>query len=86
MSSPVTLRLDRQTKERIARVARRKQISNSQAIRQAIETWIEDQEPAASPYEIISDLIGVVHGGNRTRSVGGGRKFAAALKRRRDSR
>ena len=85
MPSPVTLRLDKETRQRIARIARRKQISASQVIRQAIETWIEEQEPVASPYEIISDLIGIVHGGNRGRSAEGGRRFAAELKRRRGS-
>jgi hypothetical protein len=54
-------------------------------IRQAIETWIEEQEPAGSPYEMVSDLIGIVHGGNRKRSTGAGRQFAALLKNRRGS-
>lgn len=86
MLSPVTLRLDKATRQRIARIARRKQISASQVIRRAIETWIEEQEPAAAPYEIISDLIGIVHGGNRERSAGAGRQFAALLKHPRGSR
>jgi predicted DNA-binding protein len=86
MPSPVTLRVDKETRQRIARIARRKQVSASEVIRQAIETWIEEQEPAGSPYEMVLDLIGVVHGGNRKRSVGAGRQFAALLKSRRDSR
>ena len=86
MPSPVTLRLDKETRQRIARIAQRKQISASQVIRRAIETWIEQQEPVALPYEIVSDLIGIVHGGNRERSAEGGRRFAAELKRRRGSR
>lgn len=85
MPSPVTLRLDKETRQRVARIARRKQMTASQVIRRAIETWIEEQEPVALPYEIISDLIGIVHGGNPTRSAEAGRKFAAALKRRRGS-
>ena len=85
MPSPVTLRLDKETRQRIARIARRKQISISQVIRRAIETWIEEQEPAASAYEVISDLIGIVRGGNRERSAGAGRQFAAILKRRRSA-
>jgi predicted transcriptional regulator len=43
--SPVTLRVDKETRQRIARIARRKQLSASEVIRQAIETWIEEQEP-----------------------------------------
>jgi Arc/MetJ-type ribon-helix-helix transcriptional regulator len=52
MPSPVTLRVDKETRRRIARIARRKQVSASEVIRQAIETWIEEQEPAGSPYEM----------------------------------
>ena len=85
MPSPVTLRVDKETRLRIARIARRKQMSASEVIRQAIETWIEEQEPTGSPYEIVSDLIGIVHGGNRKRSAGAGRQFATLLKSRRGS-
>ena len=85
MSSPVTFRVDKETRQRIVRIAR-KQVSASEVIRQAIETWIEEQEPAGSPYEMVSDLIGIVHGGNRKRSAGAGRQFALLLKSRRDSR
>jgi predicted DNA-binding protein len=84
MPSPVTLRVDKETRQRIARIARRKQVSASEVIRQAIETWIEEQE-AGSPYEMVSDLIGIVHGGNRKRSAGGGRQFVTLLKSRRSS-
>jgi hypothetical protein len=86
MPSPVTLRVDKETRQRIARIARRKQVSASEVIRQAIETWIKEQEPAGSPYEMVSDLIGIVHGGNRKRSVGAGRQFATLLKSRKGSR
>ena len=86
MPSPVTLREDKETRQRIARIAHRKQLSASEVIRHAIQTWIEEQEPAGSPYEMVSDLIGIVHGGNRKRSAGAGRQFAALLKSRRGSR
>ncbi len=52
MSSPVTFRVDKETRQRIVRIAR-KQVSASEVIRQAIETWIEEQEPAGSPYEMV---------------------------------
>jgi hypothetical protein len=86
MQSPVTLRVDKETRRRIALIARRKQVSASEVIRQAIETWIEEQEPAGSPYEMVSDLIGIVYGGNRKRSAGAGRQLALLLKNRRGSR
>src|SRR2546428_13866193 len=82
MPSPVTLRLDKETRLRIARIARRKQASASEVIRQAIETWIEEQEPTGSPYEMVSDLIGIVHGGNRKRSAGRGPQVDVLLNNR----
>lgn len=82
MASPLTLRLDPKTRQRIARLARRKSLSTSEVIRQAIAAWADRQEPVASPYAAISDLIGVVHGGDPKRSERTGRRFAAILKRR----
>ena len=55
----------------------------SEVIRQAIETWIERQEPTAAPYEAMVDLIGVVNGGKPERSVKTGRSFRELLKDRR---
>ena len=83
MASPLTLRLDPKTRQRIARIARRRQVSISEVIRQAIEAWAEQQEPIAAPYEVMADLIGVVHGGMRGRSTDTGRRFSEVLKSRR---
>ena len=82
MASPLTLRLDPKTRQRIARLARRKRLSTSEVIRQAIAAWADRQEPVASPYEAMMDLIGIVRGGNPKRSEQTGRRFAALLKRR----
>ncbi|MGC1605929.1 MAG: ribbon-helix-helix domain-containing protein [Candidatus Acidiferrum sp.] len=82
MASPLTLRLDPKTRQRIARLARRKRLSTSEVIRQAIAAWADRQEPVASPYEAMMDLIGIVRGGNPKRSERTGRQFAALLKRR----
>ena len=86
MASPLTLRLDEKTRKRIVRIARRKQLSISEVVRQAIEAWAERHEPIASPYEAVKDLIGVVHGGNPKGSMQTGRRFAKLLKRRRSRR
>ena len=86
MASPLTLRLDEKTRKRIARIARRKQLSISEVVRQAIEAWAERYEPIASPYEAVKDLIGVVHGGNPKGSVRTGRQFTKLLKQRRSRR
>src|SRR5712664_3168515 len=86
MASPLTLRLDEETRQRIARIARRKRLSTSEVIRQAIEAWAERQEPAGSPYEAVADLIGVVRGANPKRSEQAGRSLAKLLKSRRNPR
>jgi predicted DNA-binding protein len=86
MASPLTLRLDPKTRQRLERIARRKQLSKSEVVRQAIEAWADRQEPVASPYEALADLIGVVHGGKADRSSQTGRRFAELLKSRRSRR
>jgi predicted transcriptional regulator len=65
MLSPLILRLEKKTRRGIARIASRWQISTSEVMRQAIEAWVERQEPIAAPYEAMADLIGVVNGGER---------------------
>jgi hypothetical protein len=86
MASPLTLRLDEKTRQRIARIARRKQLSKSEVIRRAIAAWADCQEPAGAPYEAMADLIGVVRGGNRKRSKDTGRSFTKLLRGRRGRR
>ena len=86
MASPLTLRLDPKTRQRLERIARRKQLSKSEVVRQAIDAWAERQEPVTSPYETLADLIGVVRGGKSDRSAQTGRRFAALLKNRRSPR
>lgn len=81
MPSPVTLRLDPETRERVTRIARRKGLSASEVIREAIATWLENQDNA-TPYERAADLLGIVHGGNPERSTDTGNRFKKALKSR----
>ena len=84
MESPVTLRLDKETRQQIARIAREKQVSASEVIREAIEAWVEEHEATSTPYDSISDLLGVMHGGNPKRSTETGRQFKKLLKSRKD--
>jgi predicted DNA-binding protein len=86
MASPLTLRLNKKMRQRITRIARRKQLTTSEAIRQAIEDWATRQEPIHSPYEAIADLIGVAHGGDPGLSSQTGRRFTNLLKKRRSRR
>lgn len=83
MPSPVTLRLDKETRMRIARIARRRRVSASQVIREAIETLVEREESVARPHEAMADLIGVVHGGDPGLSTDMGQRLTELLKRRR---
>ncbi len=83
MASPLALRMDEKTRRQIARIARRKGLSTSEVIRQAIDAWAAREEPASVPFEHISDLLGVVRGGNPKRSQQTGRRFAKLLKQRR---
>ena len=82
MSTQLSFRVDEKTRLRIARLARRKRLSKSEVMRQAIVAWVESQEAVASPYESMKDLIGVVHSGNPKRSEQTGREFKALLSHR----
>ena len=80
MDSPVTLRLDKETRERVARIARQKRVSASDVIREAIDAWVKGYEAGVRPYDRASDLIGVVRGRNAKRSLQTGRQLARLLK------
>jgi len=84
MDSPVTLRLNKNTRDRVARIARRKRVSSSEVIREAIDSWIKlHEEGPATPYDDAADLIGVVRSGNPKRSTRTGAQFKDLLKRSR---
>lgn len=82
MESALTLRLDKEIRERVARIARQKRVSTSEVIREAIELWIKAQETTAAPYDSAADLIGVVRGGNPKRSTQTGLQLKQLLKKR----
>jgi Arc/MetJ-type ribon-helix-helix transcriptional regulator len=83
MASPFTLRLDEKTRQRISRMARRRNVSASDVVRNAIESMADREELATEPYKLIADLIGTVHGGNPRRSENTGLQFGRLLKSRR---
>jgi len=76
---PFTVRLATDVRKRVVRLASRKGMSVSEAIRQAIERWAEEEEATGSPYATLADVIGVVHGGDPERSTATGRRFARLL-------
>jgi predicted DNA-binding protein len=84
MPSPVAIRLDKATRQRIARIARTKRTTASQVMREAIDIGLQTQERTPSPpYELMAGLIGVVHSGDPQGSTDMGRKFTELLKNRR---
>jgi predicted DNA-binding protein len=83
MSAPVALRLDPETRAKIARIARRRGETASGVIRRAIAAWVEREETRDVPWKLVSDLAGCVDGGDADRSSRGGRRVADLLKARR---
>jgi hypothetical protein len=79
----MAVRLDEQTRERLARAARRRNTTTSSVVREAVEAWLERDGEAARPAALLSDLIGCVHGGDPERSAGGGERVARELASRR---
>jgi len=82
----MALRLDEKTRARLGRIARRRGTSRSAIVREAIVSLVEKEErqAAASPYDIVREIIGSVDGGDPFRSEGGGARVAGVLKRKRD--
>jgi predicted DNA-binding protein len=88
MSSAMALRLDDQTKRRIARLAARRGTTRSALVREAITALVEkeEREAALRPHDLVKDLLGSVHGGDPNRSTDVGRKVMRMLKARRARR
>jgi hypothetical protein len=60
--SPVTLRLDADTRRQLAVIARRRRLTVSEALREALERWIvaDREQPGWSAYDRARDLVGCV--------------------------
>ena len=83
MASPVTLRLDQELRRRVERIAKRKKCATSAVLREAIQVFVEKEETALTPYELVKDIIGSVQGGDPKLSENMGRKFTEMLQARR---
>lgn len=77
----MAIRLDQRTRARVERMARRRRQPTSEAVRQAIEAWVERQEGEANVYELVADLIGCVEGPSNL-SAGGGRRVVTRRRAR----
>jgi predicted DNA-binding protein len=84
MTSPVAIRLNQATRQRIARIARMTRKTASQVMRDALDTGLQKQEQTPRPpYELMAGSIGVVHSGDSRGSSDMGRKLRELLKKRR---
>jgi predicted DNA-binding protein len=88
MSSVMALRLDEQTKRRLARLAARRGTTRSALVREAIAALVEKEErkAAVQPHDLVKDLLGSVRGGDPDRSADVGKKVRRILKARRPRR
>lgn len=82
MPSPITLRLDGRTRQRVERIARSKDTTTSQVLRDAIKNWVEREESAGSAYDRMKHLIGVVEGGDTALSEKTGKRLKERLRAR----
>ncbi len=85
MSDAMALRLDGETRRRIARLAARRGTTRSALVREAISALIEreDRQAERRPHDLVKDLLGSVHGGDPDRSEQAGRNLRRMLKARR---
>jgi Arc/MetJ-type ribon-helix-helix transcriptional regulator len=79
----MAVRLDRGTRDRVARIARRRRQPASEVVREAIQAWVERQEGEARVADVIADLIGCVSGPRNLSAGGAPRVWARARGRRR---
>jgi len=80
----MTIRLDPQTRIRLASASRRRGRTPSALARAALTAWLDGEEGTAgmAPYEAVVDLIGCVRGGDPKRSIRRASEIRDALRRR----
>lgn len=84
----LTVRMDAKTERTLDRIAKRRNLSRSDVVREAVAHYgtLHEQPPAASPYDAWADVVGVVDLGIRDASRTTGEQFADALKSRKGRR
>jgi len=80
----MTIRLDPETRFRLASASRRRGRTPSAVARAALTAWLDGEEGTAglAPYEAVVDLIGCVRGGDPKRSTRGVREIRDARRSR----
>jgi len=79
---PISVRLDSKTESLLRRLARRKGLTKSEVIREALKVLSRaeaDGETRANPYEAIAHLIGCARGGPKDLSERTGEKLRKLL-------
>lgn len=82
----LTVRLDPDADARLRRLARRKRLTKSEVVREALralETREDGSGKEISPYDVIKPYIGIIKGGPTDLSVRTGEKFRLLLEQRR---
>lgn len=80
-SAMMSLRLDRETRRTIARLARARRQSQSEVVREAVARLIEGaSDDDDRPYEEWLPVIGIARGGDPDLSTRTGERFAALLR------
>lgn len=80
---PLDVRVDAETGRLLTQLARKKGLTKSQVVREAIGSLAKrtgETEVGGRPYELVEDLIGCVKGGPSDLSVKTGKAFRRILR------
>jgi len=81
---PTSVRLDAETEELIRRLAKKRGMTKSEVVREALEEWVdrENVKPERT-YDAIKHLIGIVDSGGQNLSERTGDRFGRLLEEKR---
>ena len=84
MSRAMSIRLSDKTRRSVARLAKARRSSESEVVREAIETFVEKATAEVRPYEGSKHVIGILKGGPHDLSERTGERVAKMLRERYD--
>jgi predicted DNA-binding protein len=82
----MSIRLSDKTRRNVARLAKARRSSQSEVVREAIETFVEKAVAEAGPYEGWKRVIGILKGGPSDLSERTGERVAKMLRERYERR
>jgi predicted DNA-binding protein len=81
---PTSVRLDAETEELIRRLAKKRGMTKSEVVREALEEWVDrENEKPEKPYDAIEHLIGIADSGGQGLSERTGERFRRLLEEKR---